>query len=323
MLKTMCGTPSYLAPEVVNQTEDNKGYDQLVDSWSVGVIVFSMLTNTGPFIEDEHEPDMRRRIAERYIDWGTLRYKHVSAPAQDFIRRLLDSNPTTRMTLTDALLHPWLSQTSPNAAPATHAPPTTSQPQPSPPVPTPNPAAAHALDRNLSDLSELSSLPDDAEGDAAANEEVQRDISMLSAMPSVDDMPRVHALNIGSPALARVRAPLERRSQVLARELAEEADADGVSPTAATTNPDPNPNGSGKRTRDAAGSLDGDVAMGEGGPASGPGSDGAGAAQMPRAAKRGRRDEDGQEPPPPQGNGAGRALRSRNAGGAAAGPGPR
>ena len=95
----MCGTPSYLAPEVVNQTEDNKGYDQLVDSWSVGVIVFSMyasifpfrlvlihvlrayrLTNTGPFIEDENEPDMRRRIADRYIDWGTLKYKQVSAP---------------------------------------------------------------------------------------------------------------------------------------------------------------------------------------------------------------------------------------------------
>ena len=38
------------------------------------------LTNTGPFIEDENEPDMRRRIAERYIDWGTLKYKRVSAP---------------------------------------------------------------------------------------------------------------------------------------------------------------------------------------------------------------------------------------------------
>jgi ser/thr/tyr protein kinase RAD53 len=38
----MCGTPSYLAPEVVNQGKPNRGYDQLVDSWSVGVIVFSM-----------------------------------------------------------------------------------------------------------------------------------------------------------------------------------------------------------------------------------------------------------------------------------------
>jgi len=45
----MCATPSYLAPEVVNQTEENKGYDQLVDSWSVGVIVFSMCVTVLPW----------------------------------------------------------------------------------------------------------------------------------------------------------------------------------------------------------------------------------------------------------------------------------
>lgn len=38
----MCGTPSYLAPEVVSQQND-EGYDNLVDSWSVGVIVYAML----------------------------------------------------------------------------------------------------------------------------------------------------------------------------------------------------------------------------------------------------------------------------------------
>ncbi len=44
-LRTMVGTPQYLAPEIVMQTSAKPGYENVVDSWSVGVIVFSALTN--------------------------------------------------------------------------------------------------------------------------------------------------------------------------------------------------------------------------------------------------------------------------------------
>ncbi|KAG5219844.1 kinase domain-containing protein [Salix suchowensis] len=111
--ETMCGTPSYLAPEVVKQ-QNAEGYDNLVDSWSVGVIVFSMLTNAGPFIEDENQRDIRMRIIERQIDWDTLYNSNVSQEAQSFIRSLLVDNPTRRMTLTDALHHPWLQSYTPS-----------------------------------------------------------------------------------------------------------------------------------------------------------------------------------------------------------------
>ncbi|KAF7376629.1 Pkinase-domain-containing protein [Mycena sanguinolenta] len=105
-LKTMCGTPSYLAPEVVTQ-QNNSGYDSLVDSWSVGVILFSMCTNTTPFIEPSVE-DLKTRIAERQIEWSQLESLGLSREAVDFVRRLLEYNPRDRMKLSDALEHPWL-----------------------------------------------------------------------------------------------------------------------------------------------------------------------------------------------------------------------
>ncbi|KAF8798744.1 Pkinase-domain-containing protein [Phlegmacium glaucopus] len=107
MLRTMCGTPSYLAPEVVNQ-DDREGYDNLVDSWSVGVIVFSMLTNSGPFLEDENQRDIRTRILGRKVDWKTLVSKCLSDEAYTFIRGLLREDPRHRLSLTKALDHPWL-----------------------------------------------------------------------------------------------------------------------------------------------------------------------------------------------------------------------
>ncbi|KAF8893426.1 kinase-like domain-containing protein [Infundibulicybe gibba] len=107
MLRTMCGTPAYLAPEVVKQ-ENQEGYDNVVDSWSVGVIVFSMLTNSSPFVEDMNQRDVRARIAERWIDWSYLDQSGVSVEAQNFLRSLLEQDPLRRMTLADALHHPWL-----------------------------------------------------------------------------------------------------------------------------------------------------------------------------------------------------------------------
>lgn len=71
----MCGTPSYLAPEVVQNNQGGYGY--VVDSWSVGVIVFSMLTVSSPFIENE-EMDIRMRIETRTTEWSLLINKGFS-----------------------------------------------------------------------------------------------------------------------------------------------------------------------------------------------------------------------------------------------------
>jgi ser/thr/tyr protein kinase RAD53 len=237
--------------------------------------------------------------------WGSL-------IAQDFIRQLLDVNPQTRMSLTDALHHPWLSPSAPSGSGggggAGHE---FAVPQ-------------HGLDRNLSDLSELSALP---EGDEHG--EVNGDASMLSAAPSTDVMLGVHSLQINSSQ--RVLPPLERRSKVLARELEAEADAQ-ASATAQAAAGSSSPSGGSKRPRsetDNAGSSSPavDVAMTTGGESGGDSDGGAAAMDVvdpqPRAAKRGRRNQDRQSGSPPtavggngkdNGSGAqGRVLRSRAA----------
>jgi serine/threonine protein kinase len=72
MLASMVGTPQYLAPEVVMQSNQNPGYENVVDCWSVGIIVYrcgpnicplmtheltcSMLTKALPFDEDANLP---------------------------------------------------------------------------------------------------------------------------------------------------------------------------------------------------------------------------------------------------------------------------
>ncbi|XP_065178419.1 MAP kinase-activated protein kinase 2-like [Sycon ciliatum] len=111
-LETPCYTPYYAAPEIFG----TNGYDKSCDAWSIGVVVYIMMSGYPPFSASKREKrhgltrGMRTRIQEADYEFPDKEWKHVSSECQNFIRALLTSDTERRMTVTDALQHKWLSQ---------------------------------------------------------------------------------------------------------------------------------------------------------------------------------------------------------------------
>lgn len=99
MLHTLCGTPAYVAPEILAK----KGYDGAkVDMWSCGVVLFVLNAGYLPF-NDPNLMAMYRKIYK-----GEYRCpKWTSPDLKWFIGRLLDTNPATRITVDEILRDPW------------------------------------------------------------------------------------------------------------------------------------------------------------------------------------------------------------------------
>ncbi|OCH89053.1 kinase-like protein [Obba rivulosa] len=118
-LNTMCGTPGYIAPEVVLHQHLETAYDCVIDSWSLGVVVFNMLTGRMPFRErtepSAYASEPQDPTDPSSIDWSLLSTYGVSADGVQFVRRLLESQPRHRMSAADALRHPWLASYAPHA----------------------------------------------------------------------------------------------------------------------------------------------------------------------------------------------------------------
>jgi len=108
MMQTACGTPGYVAPEVLNAT----GYEKEVDLWSIGVITYILLCGFPPFY-NENLSDLFEQIMNAEYDFPEEYWKDISEDAKDFIRKLLVVSPKERMTSKEALKHPWLTGNAP------------------------------------------------------------------------------------------------------------------------------------------------------------------------------------------------------------------
>lgn len=103
LCKTLCGTPLYVAPEVLLR----QPYGPEADLWSLGVIVYIMLVGYPPF-DDNDLVQLVKKIKYKPVKFDGPEWALISEEGKQFLANLLDKDASNRMTAQQALDHDWL-----------------------------------------------------------------------------------------------------------------------------------------------------------------------------------------------------------------------
>ncbi|XP_011869310.1 PREDICTED: serine/threonine-protein kinase dst1 isoform X2 [Vollenhovia emeryi] len=104
-LYTVCGTPTYVAPEILAET----GYGLKIDVWAAGVILYILLCGFPPFVSvDNEQEELFERILSGQYAFTAPYWDTISFSAKQLITNMLQAQPELRFSAEDVLDHPWL-----------------------------------------------------------------------------------------------------------------------------------------------------------------------------------------------------------------------
>lgn len=95
-----CGTPAYVAPEVLMK----KGYSKEVDVWSTGIILYTMIMRGLPFHDNDRKVTFKQ-IKEKDPDMTGPNWEGISEECKDLVNQMLNKDPKKRISVDDALIH--------------------------------------------------------------------------------------------------------------------------------------------------------------------------------------------------------------------------
>ncbi|NXQ95109.1 DCLK2 kinase, partial [Sagittarius serpentarius] len=105
-LYTVCGTPTYVAPEIIAET----GYGLKVDIWAAGVITYILLCGFPPFrSENNLQEDLFDQILVGKLEFPSPYWDNITDSAKELIGLMLHVNAEARYTAAQILSHPWVS----------------------------------------------------------------------------------------------------------------------------------------------------------------------------------------------------------------------
>lgn len=109
--KTMCGSPGYVSPEILQNLE----YTEKTDMWSLGVVLYILLCGFPPFSDQLGPPSMKQQIIEAKYAFYSPYWDNIPDVALDLISNLLQLDTKKRFSVMDAVNHPWFNDIIPQS----------------------------------------------------------------------------------------------------------------------------------------------------------------------------------------------------------------